>query len=213
MYLPASFEEKHIETLHALIRERPLGALVALTTLGLEANHVPFEIDPQPAPLGTLRAHIARANPLHRSARSEVDALVLFSGPHGYVSPSWYAMKRETGAVVPTWNYVIVHARGALRFVEDRARLREHVARLTARHEAARAEPWKITDAPPDYLEKMLQSIVGVEIVLRELTGKWKLGQNRNERDRRSLLEGLSHEGAAAAELAQAVRRTLEPRG
>jgi transcriptional regulator len=213
MYLPASFQEQRIETLHALIRERPLGALVALTTEGIEANHIPFEIDPAPGPFGTLRAHIARANALHRTARAEVDALVLFSGPQGYISPSWYAAKRETGAVVPTWNYIVVHARGTLRFVEDRERLRTHVARMTARHEAPRPEPWSITDAPPDYLEKMLKGIVGIEIEVRALTGKWKLGQNRNARDRASLLEGLCREGAAATELAEAVRRTLTDSG
>jgi len=212
MYLPASFEEKRIEVLHALIRERPLGALIVLTSQGLDANHIPFEIDPDPAPLGTLRAHISRANPLWRAQRADLEALVLFCGPQGYVTPSWYATKREDGAVVPTWNYIVVHGRGRLGFIEDRERIRAHVARMTAHHESSRTDPWKISDAPADYLEKQLARIVGLEIPLRELTGKWKLSQNRNERDRRGLLEGLSEEGRPAAqELAEAVRRSLEP--
>src|SRR3974390_1803405 len=149
MYLPKHFEETRIEVLHELIRARPLGALVALTASGLEANHIPFEIDPQPQPYGTLRGHVARANPIWREHSRDVEALVIFQGAGAYISPAWYPSKPESGKVVPTWNYVVVHARGALQAIDDKAWLRAFVGRLTSRHEASFPEPWKITDAPP----------------------------------------------------------------
>ena len=210
MYLPASFAEKRIETLHELIRTHPFGALVVLTAGGLDANHLPFEIDPVPAPWGTLRAHISRSNPLFRAERPDVEALVLFGGAQGYVTPSWYPEKSLSGAVVPTWNYIVVHARGTLRFVEDPERIRAHVERMTSRQERGSEAPWKLADAPEDYIAKQLTRIVGIEIALTELIGKWKLSQNRTEQDRRGLLAGLEQEGPAAAEMAKAVRRTLE---
>jgi len=191
MYLPQHFEETRVEVLHQLIHEHPLGALVTLTSSGLTANHIPFEVEPDPAPFGTLRGHIARANPLWRDFSRDVEALAIFQGPGTYVSPSWYPTKRETAKVVPTWNYAVVHAHGAIRFIDDRAWLRAFVEKLTNRHEAGRREPWKITDAPSDYIEKQLGAIIGLEITVARLVGKWKVSQNRPVQDRNGVVEGL----------------------
>ena len=164
MYLPKHFEETRVDVLHALIRAHPLGALVVITRDGLDANHIPLEVDPDPAPFGTLRGHIARANPLWREISGDAPTLAIFQGPDTYVSPAWYATKQQTGKVVPTWNYAVVHAHGSLRFIDDRAWLRAFVQRLTDRHEASRADPWKVTDAPADYVETQLGAIIGLEM-------------------------------------------------
>jgi transcriptional regulator len=206
MYLPAHFEESRPEVLHALIRAHPLGLLVTQDAAGaLSADSVPFVLDVNPADPaggpGILRAHVARANPLWRAARGDVDALVVFQGPQAYVSPSLYPGKAAHGKVVPTWNYVSVQARGRLRAVEDAAWLHAFVSRLTERHEAARAAPWAVTDAPADYIETMLGAIVGIEIVLSALTGKWKVSQNRSAADRDGVARGLRADGHAEAEL------------
>jgi transcriptional regulator len=191
VYLPAHFEETRIELLHALIREHPLGTLVTLGPEGLTANHVPFEIDPEPAPLGTLRAHVARANTVWRDHPPDAEVLVVFQGPSAYVSPSWYPSKRETGKVVPTYNYVVVHARGRMRAIEDADWLRGLVGRLTDRHEAGGNPPWKVADAPAAYVESQLRAIVGIEIAPSRVTGKWKLSQNRPAADREAVVRGL----------------------
>jgi transcriptional regulator len=207
MYLPRHFEETRVDVLHRFIREHPLATLVVLTPGGLSANHVPLEIEPDPPPLGTLRGHIARANPLWREASREVEALAIFQGPDAYISPSWYPTKRETGKVVPTWNYAVVHAHGVVRFTEDREWLRSFVERLTNRHEAGRRDPWKITDAPPDFIDRQLGAIIGLEMRVARLVGKWKVSQNRPPQDRAGVVEGLRHEGGdAAAAMADLVR-------
>jgi transcriptional regulator len=198
MYLPKHFEETRIEVLYGLIHAHPLGALITLTPGGLDANHIPFEIDPAPAPFGTLRGHVARANPVWREFSREVEALVVFQGPGTYVSPAWYPSKQETGKVVPTWNYAVVHAHGALRVIEDRAWLRDFVTMLTNRHEAARRDPWQVTDAPADYIDTQLGAIIGLELPITRLVGKWKMSQNRPAHDRAGVVEGLRHEGGAA---------------
>jgi transcriptional regulator len=205
MYLPKHFEESRIDVLHGLIRAHPFGALVTTGANGLEANHVPFEIDPDPAPFGTLRAHVARANPVWRDGAG--DALVIFQGPALYVTPSWYPSKREGGKVVPTWNYVVVHAYGVLRAIDDATWLRAFVTRLTDRHEGRRAAPWKVTDAPADYVDKMLTAIVGIELPVARLAGKWKVSQNRPAADRAGVVAGLEADGDDAARaMAAAVR-------
>jgi transcriptional regulator len=209
MYLPKHFEETRVQVLHDLIGAHPLGALVSMTSAGLEANHIPFEVDPEPAPFGTLRGHIARANPLWRECSRDVDALVIFQGPDIYVSPGWYATKQETGKVVPTWNYVVVHAYGTPRFIDDRDWLRAFVTKLTNRHEAQRPDPWAVTDAPADYIEQMLGAIIGLEIPIARLVGKWKVSQNRPAQDREGAAEGLLREGgASAAAMAELIRRS-----
>jgi transcriptional regulator len=208
MYLPKHFEETRTTVLHELIRAHPLGALVMRGPDGLDANHLPFEIDPEPAPFGTLRGHIARANPLWRERSPDLAALVIFQGPDTYVSPSWYPTKADTGKVVPTWNYAVVHAHGTVRFIDDRAWLRGFVEKLTNRHEAPRVEPWKITDAPPDYVESQLGAIIGVEIPIARLVGKWKVSQNRPAADREGAAQGLSREGGSpGAVMARLIRQ------
>lgn len=192
MYVPSHFQETRVEVLHELIRQHPFAAFVTLGSKGLNANHIPFEIEPTPAPFGTLRGHVARSNPVWRDFSKDIEALLIFQGPQAYITFSWYLTKKETGKVVPTYNYIVVHAYGTLGVVEDRAWLRGLVGRLTNRYEARRAEPWKITDAPTDYIEKMLSAIVGIEIPVTKLVGKWKASQNRSLVDREGVIRGLS---------------------
>jgi len=200
MYIPNHFAEARPEVLHACIRRHPLGTLVVPTASGLEVNHVPFLVEGD-----RLHAHVARANPLWQVALTG-SAVAIFQGPDRYITPSWYATKVETGKVVPTWNYVVVHAHGPLRFVEDPAWLRAHVARLVATHEAGRPAPWQVSDAPADYVDKLLGAIVGIELAVERLEGKWKLGQNRNAADREGVIAGLRAEGdPAAAALAELI--------
>jgi transcriptional regulator len=191
MYNPPHFKEERVEVLHELIRRHPLATLVTLGPDGLTANHIPLEIDPEPAPFGTLRGHVARANPVWRIRAADVDTLVIFSGPQRYITPAWYATKQVSGKVVPTWNYVVVHAHGPLHVIDDRAWLRSFVTRLTDRHESARAEPWRVTDAPADFVDKQLAGIVGIEVPVRRLEGKWKVSQNRDPADRAGVVAGL----------------------
>ena len=199
MYLPAHFEEKRPEALHALLRAHPLGLLIVHSAAGLTADAVPCVLDPDPTGgPGILRAHVARANPLWRA--SGADALVVFQGPQAYVSPSFYPGKAQHGKVVPTWNYMLVQARGTLRAVDDASWVHAFVSRLTDRCEAPRAAPWALTDAPADYIATMTQAIVGIEIVLTAITGKWKVSQNRAAADRAGVVRGLQASGTRAAE-------------
>jgi transcriptional regulator len=208
MYAPKHFEETRVEVLHDLIRAYPFGALVTMGPDGLDANHIPFEIDPAPGPFGTLRGHVARANPVWRDRAPDAPALVIFQGADSYVSPAWYPTKVETGKVVPTWNYAVVHAHGVPRFIDDRAWLRAFVEQLTSRHEAGRREPWKITDAPADYIDKQVGAIIGLEMPIARLIGKWKVSQNRPSQDRDGVVEGLLREGGqSGAAMADLVRR------
>ena len=209
MYVPKHFEETRIDLLHALIREHPLGTLVTTTSAGLEANHIPFEISGEGG-FGTLRGHVARANPVWKDASPDHDALVLFGGPQAYISPAWYATKREGGKVVPTWNYAVVHVHGRLRTIDDAGWLRALVTRLTDRHEAARDDRWRVTDAPEEFVAQMLRAIVGVEIAITRIVGKWKVSQNRPERDRAGAAEGLLREGDEAARAMAALVRNAD---
>ncbi|HJV60521.1 MAG TPA: FMN-binding negative transcriptional regulator [Albitalea sp.] len=212
MYLPASFEETRTEVLHELLRRHPLGLLVTHGPGGLEANALPFLLDPARGPHGTLRAHVARANPVWREA-AESEAMVVFQGPQAYVSPGWYATKAATGKVVPTWNYVMVQARGRLQVKDDAAWVRRLVGELTTRHEAAMASPWKVEDAPPEFIDTLLGSIVGIEIELASLTGKWKVSQNRPAADREGVIQGLSSlaAGGPAGDAAAMARQVRQP--
>jgi transcriptional regulator len=188
MYVPQHFKEERVPVLHGLMRRHPFAMLVTLGADGLAANHLPMELVDEPPPLGILRCHVSRANPVWKTS---AEALVVFQGPHGYISPSWYPSKAETGAVVPTWNYAVVHAHGRPRIVEDRAWLREHVGRLTQHMEAPRPDPWRVSDAPGDFIDKMLNGIVGIEIAIARLEGKWKVSQNRPAPDRAGVVAGL----------------------
>lgn len=191
MYLPRHFEETRIDVLHQLMHERPLATLVTLGAAGLSANHIPFELDAAPEPLGTLRCHVARANPVWRDYSRDTEALVIFHGPRVYISPSWYEAKKQSGEVVPTYNYAVVHAYGSLKIVDDRDWLRGLVTRLTERFESNSAAPWQVSDAPADFIDKQLAAIVGIEIPVSKLTGKWKASQNRPVEDRAGVVEAL----------------------
>ena len=188
MYAPAAFAERRVDVLHAAIRAMGLATLATFGPDGPEASHIPMMLDPEPAPLGTLIGHVARGNP---QARFRGPALAIFVGPDAYITPSWYATKRETGRVVPTWNYIAVHATGTLEPFEDPAELHAVVTRLTDRHEAQRAQPWAVTDAPADYIGGMLRAIVGVRLRIEKLEGAWKNSQNKSGADRRGVAEGL----------------------
>jgi transcriptional regulator len=203
MYQPPHFREERLALQHALIRRFPLGLLVSAGPSGPTANPLPFVLDAAASERGTLRAHLARANPQWRELGGE--ALVVFQGAEGYVTPSWYATKRETGKVVPTWNYVMVQARGPVRVIEDEGWLREQIEALTRMQEGARSEPWAVDDAPAPFVAAQIRGIVGIEIEIARLEGKWKVSQNRPEADRRGVADGLRAEpdGAAMAELVE----------
>jgi transcriptional regulator len=198
MYRPVAFREDRIEAMHALIRAHPLGTLVSAGEGGLAANAIPFLVDPAASEKGVLHAHMARANDQLAALRAGGEVLVIFQGPQAYVTPSWYPSKAEYGKVVPTWNYVAVHAWGTPRVIEDAAWLRDQIGRLTASQEASRSPPWAVADAPDDFIASQLRGIVGIEIPITRIEGKWKVSQNRAEADRRGVVDGLAAEGAQA---------------
>lgn len=205
MYLPDNFKETDVGVLHDTIRRIKFGTLVTFGPGGLVASHVPMLIDPEPAPFGTLSGHVARANPHWREASSDTPALAIFLGPNTYVSPSAYATKRKTGKVVPTWNYVAVHAYGPLQFYDDADRLLQLVTRLTDTHETGRPNRWHVTDVPADYTRGMLKAIVGFELPIARLEGKWKMSQNRPAEDVPGIVDALSRESDTAADVARVV--------
>ena len=198
MYQPPHFREDRIEVQHGLIRSHPLGLLVTAGPGGLMANPVPFLIYPDESEFGTLRAHVARGNPQWRELGSVEECLVVFQGPHSYVSPSWYATKRETGKVVPTWNYATVHAWGRPRVIEDAGWLRRQLDDLTASQEDRRVPPWAPADAPEAFIASQMKGIVGIEIPVARIEGKWKVSQNRPQADRAGVVAGLTAEGDGA---------------
>lgn len=208
MYQPPHFVETRPDVLHALIRAHPLGLLVSNGTDGPIANPLPFLLDADAGPHGRLRAHLAKANPQWRSIskNTEMPVLVVFQGADSYVTPSWYETKRETGKVVPTWNYAVVQVRGRARIVDDKEWLAGQIAELTATHEAPRAEPWQVTDAPAPFIEAQIKGIIGLEIDITEISGKWKVSQNRPVADRVGVANGLEA-GGSAAEMAHLVRQ------
>jgi transcriptional regulator len=207
VYLPRHFEQADRNALIALMRERPLATLIVAADDGPHADLVPLEFVADETEHGTLRGHVARANPLWQRAGST--ALAVFTGADAYISPGWYASKREHGKVVPTWNYTMVQARGTLRAIDDAPWLRALVGRLTDHHEATQARPWHVSDAPDDYVQQMLRAIVGIEITLASLVGKWKVSQNRSAADREGTARGLA--AAAQAEMAALVRPPSPP--
>ncbi|HEX6999918.1 MAG TPA: FMN-binding negative transcriptional regulator [Gammaproteobacteria bacterium] len=191
MYVPKQFEESRLEVLHALIKAHPLAVFVIFDGTELVVNHIPFFIDERAGPSGTLRGHVARANPVWRKLSSTVQAAAIFQGPQSYITPSWYPSKHAHGKAVPTWNYAVVHAFGYARSVEDRDWLLAHVTELTDQQEARRALPWRVSDAPSDYIDAQLGKIVGIELPIETLTGKWKVSQNRAVSDRLGVAAGL----------------------
>jgi transcriptional regulator len=212
MYLPPHFEETRVEELHRVIAGHPLGVLVLNGPNGLDANHLPFELNPADGERGHLIAHVARANPLWREAKDGDEALVIFRAADAYISPNWYPSKHESHRQVPTWNYQAVHVHGRIRIRDDERFVRGVVARLTRVNEARTGSdrPWKMTDSPKEYIDRMLAAIVGIEIEITRLIGKWKLGQNKEERDRINAAEELRKRGdqvTSAAMLNVAVSR------
>jgi transcriptional regulator len=194
MYQPSAFREERLETLHALIRAHPLATLITTGTDGLIANLVPF-IFADTGGKGTLRAHIAKANDQVDALKAGAETLIVFHGPEAYITPSWYASKKEHGRVVPTWNYAVVQVRGTPRIVDDSDWLRAQIGALTAAQEDRRSKPWKVTDAPEPFIEGQIKAIIGVEIPVLTIEGKWKVSQNRSVADREGVYQGLHDEG------------------
>ncbi|MGH8228498.1 MAG: FMN-binding negative transcriptional regulator [Steroidobacteraceae bacterium] len=191
MYLPKIFEESRLDVLHRLIRTHPFGTLVIASGGELDANHVPFLMVPDAGPFGTLQAHVSRSNPVWEHLDGPLEALAIFQGPDAYVTPSWYPSKRLDGKVVPTWNYAVVHAYGKPRAIEEPAWLEEHVTRLTAQQESRQLHPWQVSDAPAGFVERMISRIVGIEIPVARIHGKWKVNQNRKLADTLGVAAGL----------------------
>jgi transcriptional regulator len=200
MYQPAHHREDRLEVQHGLIESHPFGLLISSGSEGLTANALPFLLQRMSGPLGTLQVHMARGNAQWCDLEGE-KVLVVFQGPQSYVSPSHYATKRETGKVVPTWNYAMVQARGLARLRTDPAWLDAQIAALTLRHERSRTPSWAVSDAPRSFIESQLRGIVGIEIEIDAIEGKWKVSQNRPEADRRGVAEGLAHDNPAMSEL------------
>ncbi|HAJ13879.1 MAG TPA: transcriptional regulator [Comamonadaceae bacterium] len=192
MYLPASFRQDDLGEMHRQIRATPFALLTSAGTDGVQASHLPLLLEPDEGEFGTLYGHFARANPHWCELRGGAEGLAIFSGPDAYISPSWYPGKAEHGKVVPTWNYIAVHARGPVQLIEDRESLLQIVSRLSDQHEAGRPQPWAVSDAPDDYLAAMLRAIVGFALPIRRLEGKWKLGQNRSPADQVGVRQGLA---------------------
>ncbi|MEO7243380.1 MAG: FMN-binding negative transcriptional regulator [Variovorax sp.] len=212
MYIPKDNAETDPCVLRALIAAHPLGSWVTHSECGLDANHIPFMLDAERGEHGTLVGHVARANPVWRALGTSPESLVIFQGVQRYITPSWYPSKQAHGKVVPTWNYAVVHAYGTPQAIEDREWLRALTRRLTDLHESTRAVPWKVDDAPADFIDQMLDAIVGIEIPITRLVGKWKVSQNRPEADRLGVVAGLGENGddesAAMARLVQGTRQT-----
>lgn len=205
MYVPEPFAEARPEELHRIIRAHAFAMLVTRTSSGLEANHLPFLLDAERGAHGMLLAHVARANPIWSELDDGDDVLVVFRGQQGYISPNWYPSKHQTHRHVPTWNYEVVHAHGRVRILDDKQFVRGVVARLTREHESGEPCPWRMSDAPADYLDEELSEIVGLEVELTRIAGKRKLSQNRDRRDLDGATEALEARGQTA--LATAMRR------
>ncbi|MEF0863940.1 MULTISPECIES: FMN-binding negative transcriptional regulator [Rhizobium] len=208
MYQPPHHREDDLGTQHALIRAHPLGLLITAGNGGLIANLVPFHLKTGLSPKGTLQAHIARANGQWREIQAGAPVLVVFQGAESYITPSWYATKQETGKVVPTWNYAVVQVRGNARVIDDPAWLRAQIGMLTGENESGRPQPWTVDDAPPDFIAAQLKGIIGIEIDIETIDGKWKVSQNRPAADRQGVAQGLDGiDSGSAAEMAELVRR------
>lgn len=199
MYLPEQFRENDIAVLHELIRGYPLATVVTLSSGGLNANHIPLYLSDEPAPFGTLQGHVARANPMLCDIGVNSEVLTIFQGPESYISPSWYATKKEHGRVVPTWNYAVVHVYGSLKVIDDAVWLRKQLEALTAHNEAVFSSPWAVSDAPYEFTEKLFGAIVGVEMNITKIIGKWKVSQNQPQQNQASVVAGLRASGSSDA--------------
>jgi transcriptional regulator len=191
MYQPPHFREDDLGVQHALIREHPLGLLITAGASGLIANSVPFHLDAEGSEKGTLQLHLAKANTQWRDIQEGAAVLAVFQGANSYVTPSWYQTKRETGKVVPTWNYAIVQARGPARVIDDHGWLLKQINAITGQQEEKRNAPWAVGDAPDDFIRAQLKGIIGIEIEITAIDGKWKVSQNRPVADRQGVAAGL----------------------
>ena len=192
MYLPSAFRQDDLAELHAQMQASPFALLTSAGAAGVQASHLPLLLAPDEGEFGTLYGHFARANPHWRDLQGGAEALAVFSGPDAYISPGWYPAKAEHGKVVPTWNYIAVHARGPVELIEEPERLLQIVSRLSDQHESGRERPWAVSDAPREYIDSMLRAIVGFALPIRRLEGKWKLGQNRSAADQAGVRDGLA---------------------
>lgn len=214
MYIPRSFAEEDLPTLLAFVEAHPLAALVTGSeATGLFATHLPLVLDRSAGPMGTLIGHFARANPhCGRIAGGTAQALVIFTGPDAYITPEWYRTKQETGRVVPTWNYVAVHAHGAVRLRDDPQFLRSHLDALVSRHEADRIRPWGVSDAPEDFIAQQMKAIIGFELTIEGLEGKWKMSQNRSAADIDGVIHGLGSSNAVPDHAVAAIVAERRPK-
>jgi transcriptional regulator len=192
MYIPRANEEKRISVMRGLIASQPLGTLVTLGASGLFASHIPMILEDDGSEFGVLKGHIARANAQWRDLVPAVDALAIFAGHQHYISPNWYPGKKEHGKEVPTWNYAVVHAYGPLKVMDDEQWLMTFLNRLTDIHEAGSPVPWKVSDAPEHFIRSLLRAIIGLELPVQRLEGKWKVSQNRTEAERQGVMDGLA---------------------
>jgi transcriptional regulator len=195
MYLPKYHEETNLAVMHELIRAHALGAWVSNGPDGIVANHIPFFVDSDRGEFGTLIAHVARANPVWKFCEDSQHTLIIFQGPECYITPSWYPSKHEQGKAVPTWNYAVVHAYGEAKVIHDPAWILRALHRLTDTHEASQALPWQVDDAPREFIDQLLGAIVGIEIPIQRIIGKWKVHQNRSTSDQLGVMAGLTGRG------------------
>jgi transcriptional regulator len=207
MYLPQHFEETRLEVLQALVASQPLSTLITLSDAGLVADQIPLVLRANEGPLGTLVGHVARANPVWQATRLDLPVLLVFQGPQHYISPGWYPSKQEHGKVVPTWNYVVVQARGLLQIHDDVAWVRAQASQITRQQESGAAKPWAVEDAPRDYTDAMLRAVVGISIAVTQWSGKWKVSQNQPAANRAGVVQALSDlPDSQAADMAVLVR-------
>lgn len=198
MYIPKHFEESRIDVMQTLIHDYPLATLVTLSADGLNANHIPLHLTDDGSPYGSLRGHIARSNPIWTDFDQQTEVLAVFQSENAYISPCWYATKQQTGKVVPTWNYAAVHAYGKLRIIDDPAWIRGQLEAMTEEFETGFPEPWSVADAPGDFTERLITQIIGIEISVTRLEGKWKVSQNQSPENQNSLIEALRKSGQTA---------------
>jgi transcriptional regulator len=211
MYQPDDFRVEDVSEMHALMRARPFAALVSSGSAGFYASHLPTVLKDE-GPCGVIECHLARANPHWKDLAEGNEALMIFQGPEGYITPNWYPSKGQHGKAVPTWNFAVVHAYGRPEVMKDKDWLLQHVSELTAQQESSEAKPWAPSDAPATYIETMLRGIVGFRFAITRLEGKWKMSQNREVQDRVGVVKGLSARAVGDdLEIAEVVSRRITP--
>ena len=208
MYIPKKFKQDNTQDLLTCIEQYPFATLITGGSDAFDAMHLPLYMV-QEGDTFKLRGHIARANPLWSKANSECPVLVIFNGPNCYVSPNHYPTKKQNGRAVPTWNYVVVHVKGALRFIHDSEWIKEVMGTLTTQHEAGELTPWSMNDAPQEYIDRLVGAVVGIEIDVESITGKWKLSQNQPEVNQAGVISGLSQDNEAGKKVAELIKDNL----